>query len=337
MGIFSWLFRRKGKDSDRGKERMGWSEEPDYQEEFLKDDPKDVANKKSASPATSAKKQEEFIDFEFDSDFFLANDESVVKETAPAPTVKTNAAKKEGTTKKPVSSVDEVTATPAQAKKPAAEVKKVNTEVKKAKPEAKKPITEEKKSEPKAKKPEDAVKEPKNNVKSASKVKQNPTTKSQEVKQPEEKEIEDDSPEVKDAVAVGESKATKSGKFDIRRAKDGRYFFSLYASNHAVIAYSQIYSSTKSVTTGINSVIANAPKAPIEDNTLKNPTSLSCPKWEIYIDKADQYRFRLYAANGLCVCHASHGYATKSGAKGGIESIKRFSAEARIDKSYLAK
>ncbi len=150
-------------------------------------------------------------------------------------------------------------------------------------------------------------------------------------------ELEDDSPEVKGAVAVQESKATANGKFDIRKAKDGRYFFSLYASNHAVIAYSQIYSSTSAVSTGINSVIANSPKAPTEDTTLKNPAPLPCPKWEIYIDKAGQYRFRLYASNGQCVCHSSHGYATKGGCKGGIESIKRFSAEARVDKSYLNK
>lgn len=148
-------------------------------------------------------------------------------------------------------------------------------------------------------------------------------------------EINDDSPEVKGSATVKESKATGNGKFDIRKAKDGRFFFSLYASNHTVIAYSQIYSSITAVTTGINSVITNSTKAEIEDTTLKNPTSLPCPKWEIYIDKAQQYRFRLYATNGQIVCHSSHGYASKSGCKGGIESIKRFAAEAKVDKSYL--
>ena len=150
-----------------------------------------------------------------------------------------------------------------------------------------------------------------------------------------EKEITEDSPEVKNAVAVKESKPTKNGKFDIQKAKDGRFFFSLYSSNGAVVAYSQIYSSLSSVNTGIASVISNASKAEIEDTTLKKPTSLPCPKWEIYIDKAEQYRFRLYATNGLCVCHSSHGYATKSGCKGGIDSIKRYAAEATVDKSYL--
>lgn len=149
-------------------------------------------------------------------------------------------------------------------------------------------------------------------------------------------ELYDDSPEVKGAVAIQESKPSANGKWDIRRAKDGRFFFSLYASNHMVIAYSQIYSSQTAVTTGINSVIANAAKAETEDTTLKKSVSLSCPKWEIYLDKAEQYRFRLYAPNGLCICHSSHGYATKGGCKGGIESIKRFaSEEASVNKLYL--
>ena len=148
-------------------------------------------------------------------------------------------------------------------------------------------------------------------------------------------ELNDNSPEVKGAVSVEESKSTANGKWDIRRAKDGRFFFCLYASNHTVIAYSQIYSSTTAVSTGINSVIANAPKSDIEDTTLKKSVSLPCPKWEIYLDKAGEYRFRLYAPNGLCVCHSSHGYSTKSGCKGGIESIKRFCTDAKVDKSYL--
>lgn len=136
------------------------------------------------------------------------------------------------------------------------------------------------------------------------------------------------------SVAI-ESKTTRSGKFDIRRAKDGRFYFNLYAANKANIAYSQMYSSSTTAINGIKSVITNAPKAAIEDNSLKNPETKPYPKWEIYVDKAGQYRFRLYASNGNCVCH-SHGYDSKSGCKGGIESITRIANEtAAIDKSYL--
>ena len=97
-------------------------------------------------------------------------------------------------------------------------------------------------------------------------------------------------------------------------------------------------SDLSAVNTGIASVITNASKAETEDTTLKKTVSIPCPKWEIYLDKAEQYRFRLYAPNGLIVCHSAHGYATKGGCKGGIESIKRFaSEEASIKKSYLNK
>jgi len=148
-------------------------------------------------------------------------------------------------------------------------------------------------------------------------------------------EITKESPEVKSANTVKEGRATLSGKFDIQKAKDGRFFFSLYASNGLVIAYSQMYSSIGAANNGIKSIINNMDKAGVEDTTIKKSIALPCPKWEIYIDKAGEYRFRLYATNGQCVCHSSHGYATKSGCKGGIDSIKRFAAEAKIDKSYL--
>ena len=165
-----------------------------------------------------------------------------------------------------------------------------------------------------------------------------PAKKAEPVKN-EEPTPEDDSltEESAEEGEVLESKATRSGKFELKRAKDGRFFFNLYASNHTVIAFSQIYSSANSALTGIKSVMANAGVAGTEDTTLKNPTTASFPKWEIYIDKANQYRFRLYAANGNCVCHSSHGYTTKAGCKGGIDSIIRFAAESRIDKKYLVK
>ena len=319
MGIFSWfsrlLRRRKYNNFENyagyGTDRQ-LDEERDSQEEFLKSD-FEMTPKKRAS-----KKHVE----ENDDDFVLP-DFLIPAETNTTEPVKA----KVETEKKSENPTTEKKSAGAEKKLSPAAKKDVGKDESKPAPKKKqedkaKPADEEKKDV----KPKPVATEKKESKSVANK----PTA-------PVEEEIEDDSPEVKEAVAVQESRATANGKFDIRKAKDGRYFFSLYASNHMVIAYSQIYASTNSVNTGINSVIANASKAPIEDTTLKNPTTLPCPKWEIYIDKAGQYRFRLYASNGLCVCHASHGYTTKSGAKGGIESIRRFAAEARVDKSYLAK
>lgn len=126
------------------------------------------------------------------------------------------------------------------------------------------------------------------------------------------------------------------GAFEIKKSKDGRFVFNLYAANRVIVATSQIYSSSQSAITGINSVIANAERASIEDKTLKNYTPQNFPKWEIYIDKGGQFRFRLLASNGSCVCH-SQGYTQKSTCKKGIESVIRTVKSAEIDKAYLKK
>ena len=127
-----------------------------------------------------------------------------------------------------------------------------------------------------------------------------------------------------------------TGKFEIKKSKDDRYVFNLYAANRVIVATSQIYSSSTSAMNGIKSVIENAEKAPVEDQTLKSYDALPYPKWEIYLDKGDQYRFRLNASNGSCICH-SQGYTTKSSCKKGIESIIKTAKNAVIDKSYLKK
>ncbi len=130
--------------------------------------------------------------------------------------------------------------------------------------------------------------------------------------------------------------AQRTGRFEIKKAKDGRFVFNLYAPNHVIVATSQVYSSSAAAVNGIKSIINNAEKATIEDNSLKAPTEQSFPKWEIYVDKGGQYRFRLFATNGSCVVH-SQGYTAKNSCKKGIESIIKCAKNAEIDKSYLAK
>ena len=55
-------------------------------------------------------------------------------------------------------------------------------------------------------------------------------------------------------------------------------------------------------------------------------------KFEIYTDKAGEFRFRLKASNGQAIL-ASEGYKAKSGCTNGIESVKKNSAsEANFEK-----
>lgn len=210
------------------------------------------------------------------------------------------------------------------------EIKKQKEE-EKAKKTAKKTAKKQEKKETESKKKA----EPKETVISSAKVAEPQKSQPKPPAQPKKQEAKDEDV-TKGAATVTESRATRNGKFDIKKAKDGRYFFSLYASNYAVIAYSQMYSSSSAAMNGIQSVIANASKTPLEDTTLKKHTSLPFPKWEIYVDKGGEYRFRLYAVNGLCVCHSAHGYSSKSSCKGGIDSIARFASDAaKINKKYL--
>lgn len=144
-----------------------------------------------------------------------------------------------------------------------------------------------------------------------------------------------EAPTENDSVVTSTGNA-RTGKFEIKKSKDGRFVFNLYASNSVIVATSQVYSSSTSAMNGIKSVIANAGTSPIEDQTLKNVVTVPYPKWEIYLDKGDQYRFRLCASNGSCVCH-SQGYTSKANCKKGIESIIKFSQDAEITKAYLEK
>jgi hypothetical protein len=53
------------------------------------------------------------------------------------------------------------------------------------------------------------------------------------------------------------------------------------------------------------------------------------PKFEIYTDKAGEWRFRLKAPNGEVIA-SSEGYTTKAACKNGIESIKKNAPKAVI-------
>ena len=143
------------------------------------------------------------------------------------------------------------------------------------------------------------------------------------------------STEISEEIAQEEAKSGRAlARFVIKKAKDGRFVFNLYAPNRVIVATSQIYSSSTSAVNGIKSIAVNAPKAPIEDTTLKSFTPVGFPKWEIYLDKGNQYRFRLYAPNGSCIVH-SQGYTTKASCKNGIASIVKNAPDALVDKSYL--
>lgn len=116
------------------------------------------------------------------------------------------------------------------------------------------------------------------------------------------------------------------GKFVIKKTPSGNFNFSLYAANMEKIAVSsQVYTTKASCKGGIQSIAKHAVRCieegKIEDQTLKKTEKLTCPKFEIYFDKAGLYRYRLIASNGESIAMSEDGYKSKSGCLGGIKSV----------------
>ncbi len=119
------------------------------------------------------------------------------------------------------------------------------------------------------------------------------------------------------------------GKFVIKKTATG-VKFDLKAGNGEVIATSEVYSSDSACKNGIESVRKNAPIAAVEDQTQEGYTKEKNPKFEVYQDKAGEYRFRLTATNGQIIA-TSEGYKAKSGCLNGIDSVKKNAPNADVE------
>jgi len=120
-------------------------------------------------------------------------------------------------------------------------------------------------------------------------------------------------------------------KFTIKTTKTG-FTFNLKANNGEIIATSQVYKSEATCKNGVASVAKNAPVAAVEDQTAKEVVAQKCPKFEVYTDKAGEFRFRLKATNGQIIC-SSEGYKAMKSCLNGIESVKKNAPAAEVVKA----
>lgn len=118
------------------------------------------------------------------------------------------------------------------------------------------------------------------------------------------------------------------GKFLVKVVPSG-IKFNLVAGNGEIIATSEVYSSESACLNGLESVRKNAPIANLEDLTQPKRVPVVHPKFELYKDKAGEFRFRLKARNGEIIA-VSEGYKAKASALKGIESVRKNAANAEI-------
>ena len=111
------------------------------------------------------------------------------------------------------------------------------------------------------------------------------------------------------------------GKYVVKKTNTG-IKFDLKAGNGEIIANSEVYSSKSACMNGIKSVMKNAPIAAVEDQTVEGFEKAKNPKFEVYVDKAGEFRFRLKAGNGEIIA-TGEGYKAKKSCLNGIESIRK--------------
>ena len=120
------------------------------------------------------------------------------------------------------------------------------------------------------------------------------------------------------------------GKFVVKATKIG-FVFNLKAGNGEVIATSEVYTTEAACMKGVESVRKNAAEAKLEDQTVAEVAAVTNPKFEMYTDKAGEFRFRLKARNGEVIA-ASEGYKAKASCLNGIDSVRRNAPDAAVEK-----
>ena len=122
------------------------------------------------------------------------------------------------------------------------------------------------------------------------------------------------------------------GKFVMKVSPAGARF-NLLAGNGQVIATSETYTTESACFNGIESVRKNAVEAKLEDQTAENFEKVTNPKFEVYKDKAGEFRFRLKAKNGEIIA-VGEGYKAKASCLNGIDSIRRNAPDSETVKEY---
>jgi uncharacterized protein YegP (UPF0339 family) len=109
-------------------------------------------------------------------------------------------------------------------------------------------------------------------------------------------------------------------RITIQETKKG-FTFHLQAGNGKIIGTSELYNTKEACKKGASSLKANAKSAEVDGK--------KSPKFEVYTDRAGQFRFALTAKNGEKIL-ASEGYTTKAACLHGVESVKENATTAEV-------
>ena len=117
-------------------------------------------------------------------------------------------------------------------------------------------------------------------------------------------------------------------KFVIKTTNTGIKF--LFEDNGKSLVDSEVYTSEAACMNGVDSVRRNAGGG-VEDQTIEGFETLAHPKFEVYADKAGDFRFRIKAKNGQIVA-SSPAFKDKAAALAAVECVKKEAPDAEVEK-----
>lgn len=106
-----------------------------------------------------------------------------------------------------------------------------------------------------------------------------------------------------------------AGKFEIKKAKNGEFYFNLKAGNGQIILTSEMYKAKSGANNGIESVMKNAPEITL---------------YEKKESAGGKFSFNLKAKNKQ-VIGTSQSYTSESARDNGIDSVMKNAPEATIN------
>ncbi len=119
------------------------------------------------------------------------------------------------------------------------------------------------------------------------------------------------------------------GKFIFKQTPTG-FKFDLKNDEGATVATSEVYSTEAACKNGIESV-RKCSGGEIENQTVEGYETKKHPKFEVYADKAGDFRYRLKAGNGQIVATGGVGYKTVGEVVAVAECVKAIAADAPIE------
>lgn len=118
-----------------------------------------------------------------------------------------------------------------------------------------------------------------------------------------------------------------AGKYLIRKTNAG-FKFDLKSGNGEVVATSLVYPSIADCMAGAD-LLRSVAAAEVEDQTVDGYAAKENPKYELYVDKCGEFRFRLKDKDGAILV-VSEGYKSKANCNNGIASVKKNAPDAEV-------